>query len=431
MNETIPFPAPTQEQLIALAGQFADEEGTVLLLSGGNRPTTEKSFLGLFPREIVTIPARHQFSNPWAHLINHTNKGKWFGFLEYELGRWSVPGVKIPQRSSGGDLAFFVRPGLVLEVNHKTDTAYVLFDDLSFRESKLLVDIIKGEYNYWEPKRNFHSLSSKRGMVSPESYYQQLETVLEWIKAGETYQVNISHQFDLHGVCHPYSLFTHMFLANPPPFAAYIHTKNRSIASLSPERFLKLKDGILESRPIKGTSPRGSTPEEDRRHLQYLQHSIKEQAELLMITDLMRNDLSKVCLPGSVEVPHLRIIEGYKNVFHAYSVVQGQALPDKIPLELLYDCFPAGSITGCPKGRAMELIDLLEQRPRGIYTGAIGWMDASSGECDFNVAIRTLDIRENAVSIQLGGGITIDSDPAAEYMETMYKGQTFFKVLGI
>ena len=227
-----------------------------------------------------------------------------------------------------------------------------------------------------------------------------------------------------------FDLFYKMMLDNPAPMSAYIQSDAFSILSTSPERFLKKKEGRLETRPIKGTVSRGKTAEQDELNRNDLINSEKNRAELLMITDLMRNDLGRVSQTGSVHTPKIWECEAYTNVFHLVSTVQSEALPDLSSVQLLRQVFPAGSITGCPKLSAMEVIHQQEKRARGIYTGSIGYF-SGNGDFDFNVAIRTLLAQEGMIDLQVGGAVVIDSVPEDEFKETEHKGASMFKALGI
>ncbi len=228
----------------------------------------------------------------------------------------------------------------------------------------------------------------------------------------------------------PFSLFRSLFLENPAPFACYLNFDGVSIVSSSPERLLSKTGSLLETRPIKGTIPRGKDQAEDKVNLSRLLHSEKDKAELLMITDLMRNDIGKTSLVGSVRTEELWRVEAYSNVFHLLSVIRSKAKADKHPLDLVRSCFPGGSITGCPKLRAMELILELEKRARKIYTGSLGYF-SSEGDFDFNIAIRTLLVDNEGIDLQLGGAIVLDSNARLEYLETLHKGLSIFQVLGV
>jgi para-aminobenzoate synthetase component 1 len=251
----------------------------------------------------------------------------------------------------------------------------------------------------------------------------------ELIHAGEIYQANLSQQFVFSGTCRPFSIFFQLAQLNPAPFSAYLKVDDFAIVSSSPERFLSCSDGILETRPIKGTAPRGKTEEEDCHLKEQLLASEKEKAELLMITDLMRNDLGRLSMPGTVKTLKLWECESYTNVFHLVSTIQSKSL-DIHPVDKVRACFPGGSISGCPKLSAMEAIQRIEKRRRGIYTGGIGYF-TENGDFDFNIAIRTLLIEKEKLTVQVGGGIVADSDPEKEYQETLHKGASIFKVLGV
>jgi len=215
---------------------------------------------------------------------------------------------------------------------------------------------------------------------------------------------------------------------NPAAFSVLMKLDGFDIISSSPERFLKIEQGAVETRPIKGTRPRGQTEEEDMLNRLALLNSEKDRAELLMIVDLERNDLSKVCKPHSIKVTQLYKLEEYSTVFHLVSIIKGQ-LKDKVDaVSCLQACFPGGSITGTPKIRAMEIIDELEGLKRSIYTGCIGYF-SFDGNADFNIVIRTIIKQDDQVYFGVGGGITWDSDEDAEYQETLDKAKALMRVI--
>jgi para-aminobenzoate synthetase component 1 len=262
-----------------------------------------------------------------------------------------------------------------------------------------------------------------------ERYVEKVLRAKEQILDGEIYQVNLSHTCRYAGIHDPFSLYRQLIDHNPVPFSAYLNIDSRfSIVSLSPERLLRHERGVLETRPIKGTAPRGQNAEEDQAERANLLASPKERAELMMITDLMRNDLGMVSKAGSVLTPELCVCEAYASVYHLHSVIRSQAKESLHPLDLLGAAFPGGSISGCPKSSAMRTIRELEQRPRGIYTGSIGYI-RGNGDFDFNIAIRTLAVEGDTAMLSLGGGIVADSDPHLEYEETLHKGRPFFRSL--
>jgi para-aminobenzoate synthetase component 1 len=246
--------------------------------------------------------------------------------------------------------------------------------------------------------------------------------VIDYIYAGDIYQANLSQRFQtiLPEGDSPFALYQRLRRLNPAPFAAYLNFGDIVIASASPERFLQLRGGWVETRPIKGTRPRGATPVEDKAHARELLASEKDRAENVMIVDLLRNDLSRVCRDHTVTVPELCVLESYATVHHLVSTVVGQLNPGATAIDLLRATFPGGSITGAPKIRAMEIIAALEPTQRGPYCGSIGYV-GFDGNIDSSITIRTYAIKNNVVTFQAGGGIVADSDPAAEYEETLTK----------
>jgi len=268
------------------------------------------------------------------------------------------------------------------------------------------------------------------GQINPDwtqdKYLQACNMLIDHVRAGDIYQANLSQGFSGRLKGDPWAVFLRLIRQSDAPHAAWFRpTPSNVVITNSPERFLKLENGLVESRPIKGTRPRRADPAEDANEAVALADSAKDKAENLMIVDLMRHDLSRVCNPGSIRVPRLNAVESYANVHHLVSTVEGRLQESKDALDLLVAAFPPGSITGAPKIRAMELIAAAEQDRRGSYCGALGWIGEGGQSLDLNVMIRTLDlIRSDSdwgVSARSGGAITIDSDPVSEYEETLHK----------
>ena len=259
-------------------------------------------------------------------------------------------------------------------------------------------------------------------------YLQAVRRAKEYIAAGDIYQVNLSQRMSAPLATTPLSLYRRLTQENPAPFSAYFETPDAAIACCSPERFLQVRSGEVETRPIKGTRPRGSTPEEDARLAAELLASEKDRAENVMIVDLERNDLGRVCEYGSVHVPELFALESYATVHHLVSTVRGRLRPGATALDCLRASFPGGSITGAPKVRSMEIIEELERTRRGVYTGAIGYL-CFSGDMDVNIVIRTLVVRDGTAYFQVGGAIVADSDPEGEYQETLDKARALARGL--
>ncbi len=270
-----------------------------------------------------------------------------------------------------------------------------------------------------------------RSSFTHAAYLDAVAKVREYIFAGDIFQANLSQRFDAPLAEPPWSLYCRLRTRNAAPFAAYLDFPEAVVLSASPERFLRLDiGGHVETRPIKGTRPRGVGPEHDAALGLALTASAKDRAENLMIVDLLRNDLSRVCAPGTVHVPELFALEHYATVHHLVSTVVGVLAPGEDALSLLRAAFPGGSITGAPKVRAMEIIAELEPPERGIYCGAIGYVSLN-GTLDCSIAIRTAVAHAGRVYFSAGGGIVADSDPEQEYRETLDKARGMIDALRI
>ena len=284
--------------------------------------------------------------------------------------------------------------------------------------------LIRGE----KPRRNY--FGGLKSNFEKEEYKEAVRKVIRYIKEGTIYQANISQQFRAGFIGDSFLLFEALNRTNPAPMSAYLNCGDFKIISSSPERFLLKKGSCIESRPIKGTRPRGKNTFEDLELRQELIKSEKDSAELAMIVDLIRNDLGKTAQPGTVAVSAPRIIEEYTNVFHSLAIVTSMLRDDANPLELIRSCFPGGSVTGCPKVQAMKVIEEIEKNRRGFYCGSIGYI-GFNGNFDMSIAIRTFIEKNEHLYFNLGGGIVYDSDPQAEYEETIHKGETMFRILNM
>jgi len=258
----------------------------------------------------------------------------------------------------------------------------------------------------------------------------RVNRIRDYIAAGDVYQVNLAQRFQAPFTGSPLALYRRLRARNPAPFGAYLDYDGMVIASISPERFLRIDAGSrdVEARPIKGTRPRGLTPAKDAALARELQESPKDLAENVMIVDLLRNDLGKVCRTGSVSVPRLLALESHPTVHHLVSTVTGVLRDGADAFDLVRAAFPGGSVTGAPKIRAMEIIAELERSPRGVYCGAIGYVSVT-GAMDLNIPIRTIVLREGEATFHAGAGIVWDSEPAAEYQETLAKARTMIEAL--
>lgn len=394
--------------LLKLAHQHKSATGTILLLSGGEQETAKRSYLFMNPIETLTLYSNRwtlneksgSHNNPWDSLKSHIKLShfgdapEWAGYLAYEMGAFTE--ASLP----------YIEPSIPLAQFFKYEKVY---------SSPSI------------PPTRHHTLTPLTS--SPNRHYIDLiHKIQNEIKQGDVYQVNLSHELKYPFLKDPFLFFETLFSLNSAPFAAYLKSHEFSLISSSPERLLQKIGHELETRPIKGTAPRGISREEDRMLAANLMHSEKDRAELLMIIDLMRNDLGKVSLPGSVNVNPLIKLETYSNVFHLVSVVRSTANPVFSPVDILRAVFPGGSVTGCPKISAMRSIFHHENRARGIYTGAIGYF-TSKGDFDFNIAIRTALHQNNELTFGVGGAIVADSEPEREYQETLHKGRSIIQAL--
>jgi para-aminobenzoate synthetase component I len=264
--------------------------------------------------------------------------------------------------------------------------------------------------------------------VNRKRYLDTIRRAVEYIHAGDCFQVNIAQRLLYPACIPPLELYGRLRQRNPAPFAGYFDLGDFVIASASPERFLRVDNGAVETRPIKGTRPRGSTPAEEQANAEELLHSAKDRAENVMIVDLLRNDLGRVCQYGSVKVTQVCQLETYQYVHHLVSEVRGRLREGLGPVDLLRAAFPGGSVTGAPKIRAMEIIAELEKVARGPYCGSLGYL-GFDGSMDTNILIRTFTIGGGWIQFPVGGGIVADSVPELEYEETWHKARGSMQAL--
>jgi para-aminobenzoate synthetase component 1 len=274
----------------------------------------------------------------------------------------------------------------------------------------------------------FRTSSPIRSNLTRSQYLAAFERVARYIADGDCYQVNLAQRFEVRASGDPWTAYQALRAMNPAPYAAYLNLPFAQVLSASPERFLHVRAGQVETRPIKGTRPRALHPRLDAERARELRESVKDRAENIMIVDLLRNDLAKSCRPGSVRVPRLFEVESFASVHHLVSTVSGELAPGRDALDLLRGCFPGGSITGAPKVRAMQIIEELEPHRRGVYCGSIGYI-GYDGAMDCNIAIRTLVYASGYARFWAGGGIVADSVGEQEYQETLDKAEPFLRML--
>lgn len=347
-----------------------------------------------------------------------------------KLPRKAVDDVKIP------DMYFGIYDG-VIAIDHRgdgPDKVYVAALGVKGDELKVVeelcseIESAEKEGVHIELKYKNRSLDFKSNFKSKEDYKDSIQKVRDYIKSGDIYQVNLTQRFECELEEDPYELYAKLREINPAPFASFLDLEDANIVCSSPERFIKVRDGVIETRPIKGTINRGSTPEEDEKNRNQLINSEKDKAELLMIVDLERNDLGKISKTGTVKVTELFHLEEYATVYHLVSTIVGEVEDSYDAIDCVKATFPGGSITGAPKIRSMEVIDELEPTQRNIYTGSIGYI-GFNGDMDLNIVIRTIVCKDKKAYFQVGGGITWDSDPELEYQETLHKGRALMESL--
>jgi para-aminobenzoate synthetase component I len=358
------------------------------------------------------------------------------GYFSYELAHLmeKLPDtvkkdVDIPEMVMG----FY--DGVVI-IDHKEDKKYI--GAIGFKENieeiiKKIEDSIKqyeGQLKVKIKKKNVMKNKKISSNMTEDYYLSSIKKIKDYIYSGDIYQVNFTQRFECDFKSDPNELYKNLKAINPAPFAAYLDFGEGKIISSSPERFVKLTNGTIETRPMKGTRPRGKSKAEDEELKAELVSSEKDRAELLMIVDLMRNDISRVAKTGSVKVTELFHLEEYATVLQMVATIQGELKDELSVVDIIKSTFPGGSITGAPKIRAMEIIDELETTTRNIYTGSIGYL-GFDGDIDLNIAIRTIVLKDEKAYFQVGGGIVWDSDPHEEYEESLVKGRALVKALNI
>lgn len=401
-------------------------------------------------------------ADPVATLVTRGAESEWcavgpvfrscadpLALLAESLGpkRATVPGLPFVGGAIGYfgyDLArrFMPLPSLVLDAERLPELAVGIYDwalILDHVEQRAyLVGWDPGRLSDWAARLSapiacvarepFRTLGPVESNMTPAHYLDAVARIRDYLIAGDCYQVNLAQRFAAPATGDPWTAYRRLRALNAAPFSAYLRTPECHVLCSSPERFLSVRDGLVETRPIKGTRPRSPDPAEDARLAESLRLSPKDRAENLMIVDLLRNDLGRVCATGSIRVPALFEIETFARVHHLVSTITGRLAKGRTAIDLLRAAFPGGSITGAPKRRAMEIIEELEPHRRGVYCGAIGYL-GFDGAMDTNIAIRTLVHSDGVVRFWAGGGIVADSDPESEYRETYDKASPLLDLL--
>lgn len=359
--------------------------------------------------------------------------GPWWavGFFSYDLGRHleRVPTLAVDDLSLPDiSLAFY---DALLEVDAASGTVHSLGLGIPEHTPRDLMPAVGcDEWNRGAAGACAPALDQPRWSLDRDAFCRAVERALDYIRAGEIYQVNLSRRLDAPFAGDPFDVYRRLRRLVPEPYGAYLSFPEGVIASASPELFLHCQGDRVVTRPIKGTRSRAKDPVRDTALARELLASPKDRAELLMIVDLERNDLGRVCRPGSVTVPETWSVESHPMVHHLVGTVEGRLRPGLGPLDLLRAAFPGGSITGAPKVRAMEIIEELEPVRRGVYTGALGFL-SSEGEMELSIIIRTLLLSRGRAYLQVGSGIVADSMPEDEYRETRAKAEGLLQALGL
>jgi para-aminobenzoate synthetase component 1 len=355
------------------------------------------------------------------------------GYWGYDLARrmMALPNIArdtTPLSAMTPDMAIAIYDW-ALVLDHQQHTARLVSHQRFAETAALLPQILRRlQRNGALPENSFRVHGSIISNFTPDSYASAFATVQKYLQAGDCYQINLAQRFSAGASGDALGAYLTLRNLSPAPYAAFLNFPRAQILCTSPERFLRVQNGMVETKPIKGTRPRSSDAQQDSQLADELRNHPKDRAENLMIVDLLRNDLGKSCVPGSVRVPKLFEIESYANVHHLVSTVEGKLAEGRDALDVLRDCFPGGSVTGAPKLRAMQIIEQLEPHRRGIYCGSIGYV-GFDGNMDSNIVIRTLAFSGDEIHCWAGGGIVADSDMAAEYQETLDKAAGMLKLL--
>ena len=355
--------------------------------------------------------------------------GGWFVYFGYELSKEIEPKLNIPDSPFELPTAFASRVKTAIIYDHIDDQIFLVSEDKE-KFKKICEDVESDFHQMNKVKNNFFGSIELLNKGSDEEHQRQVKKCIKYIFQGEIFQANLSRLWNYRvdkGIGAT-DIYSQLRLKNPSPFSGLVNYKNSFIISSSPERLVSVNENFLETRPIAGTRPRGSSGLHDIELSNELINSDKEKAEHLMLVDLERNDISKVCEPGSVKVNEMMTIESYAHVHHIVSNVCGQKIRNISPGKIISSVFPGGTITGCPKVRCMEILGELEKIGRGPYTGSFGYI-THSGNMDVNILIRSMLLENNNLFFRAGGGIVADSAPEAETHETEAKANGMLNAL--
>ncbi len=422
MNKKISWQDP-----LILAKKIAanyHDEAWILLYSGLNdKVKNSTSYLALFPREKIICD---DFFAAEKKLKN--SEKKWFGYFSYEVAHAFEKLPKTKNSFINLPKIQLINFALIFEFDHDKKILTAIFE-----EKENLDEVLK--YKALSPFENKNKIKNLFSNFTDKSYVAAISDVKKMIARGDFYQTNLTRKFfgkfsQKQNQKSAFKLFANLVKLSPANYSSFLKLDKNFIISSSPELFLEVKNSVILSRPIKGTAPRDSSAKQDQKNKLFLKNSAKERAENLMIVDLVRNDLARICEPGSVEVKKLFNITSYKNIHHMSSEIHGKISKEFSTIDAIRTCFPPGSMTGAPKIKAMEIAAKKEKINRGIYSGAIGFFDGKKS-ANFSVVIRTLILQEEKFEFQTGGAITFDSNEKAELAEIFNKAKALMTLLGI
>ena len=425
------FPLPTLPDLLALHAHYPADFPYLLQSSGEHG----YDILFAYPREI-----RCYHDGEGARLLADLQAlpcapldaiptlpfyGGWFVYLGYEVAHYFEPSVPAPLPDAF-PLAWLARVSAAIIVDRAAQLAYIVAEEVATLAQIQAQLATCADYNP-QPVR-LNTLQED----APMHYTDAVACIKDYIRAGDVFQVNISRGWhaELANTVRAVDVYAALRRTNPAPFSALVNFGETQIISSSPERLVRVRDGWVDTRPIAGTHPRSSDPQEDAALKKRLIGDLKERAEHVMLIDLARNDLGRLCIPGTVEVNELMAVTSYAYVHHIESNICGRLRPDCTPFDVVRALFPGGTITGCPKVRTLQIIRELEDTPRRAYTGSLGYINRD-GTMDLNILIRTFMQHEAQLRFRAGGGIVADSQPMRELQETVHKARGLLRALGV
>jgi len=405
--------------------------GKTIIDRAGETSESDKPFVATL-RELMA-----SFHSPFVPGLPRFTGGA-VGYLGYDAAAWFEP-VTLQAASEEQDEGGFMLFDTVLAFDHVRHRILIIAnaritgdEDLEslYQFACAKIEFVERELDrpLSKPHRPDKTPITVTSNVSQSQFEQMVRTAKEYIAAGDIYQVVLSQRFETTLGADPFTVYRALRHVNPSPYMYFIRMGDRSIVGSSPEMLVRVEGRRIETHPIAGTRPRGKTEEEDLRLAEELKRNEKERAEHVMLVDLGRNDIGRVSAYGTVKVPTYMTLERYSHVMHLVSIVEGKLADEYDRLDALMACFPAGTVSGAPKVRAMEIIAELENRRRGVYAGAVGYLDFA-GNLDFCITIRTVLIEHGQAYVQAGAGIVADSNPAAEYEETRDKARAVIRAL--